>query len=289
MARKITERAAGMAGSGLAGRTRLAAGLMAAATLLATCAPAEAPEPPLPVSGIVTPHSFLSNDLEFIRADDPGTLACFAYEGRQRLEMPVSRFSGLPTDGVHVFRAWHDDGAAVEYWAHPDLGSGDMALEAILPVAEAVGKLPTLIRGALHRVVLHAGAAAAFPVRSGQLFVVYSGNVEALALEGDLEEQVFTVSVQATIQQRFGTSPWWREAQLADGGGYVTELAARDPEGTDFSESALFAWAVLVHPGRLPELVERRVRGTMPHRLDFFEEMYFYRPLFTPLGREPDC
>ena len=40
------------------------------------------------------------------------------------------------------------------------------------------------------------------------------------------------------------------------------------------AESALFAYTILYHPGRLPEDVERQVKRLIPNRLDYFETLF---------------
>jgi hypothetical protein len=53
--------------------------------------------------------------------------------------------------------------------------------------------------------------------------------------------------------------------------------------------SALFAWAMIMHPGRLPGSVETRVREIMPNRLAFLEELFCAQPLFENTDQKPDC
>ena len=58
----------------------------------------------------------------------------------------------------------------------------------------------------------------------------------------------------------------WKKAQRADGD-FVTEYARDRPNKEDMAESALFAWAILFYPGRLPDFVEEEVRRIMPNRI----------------------
>ena len=50
--------------------------------------------------------------------------------------------------------------------------------------------------------------------------------------------------------------------------------------------SALFAWAMLMHPGRLPAKVEAQAREIMPNRLAFFEELFLSKPVFYRTGEQ---
>ena len=65
--------------------------------------------------------------------------------------------------------------------------------------------------------------------------------------------------------------------------------AKRKPTREDLAESALFAWAMTMHPGRLPARVEARVREIMPNRLAFLEELFRAQPLFENIGQKPAC
>ena len=43
---------------------------------------------------------------------------------------------------------------------------------------------------------------------------------------------------------------------------------------------ALFAWTMIMHPGRLPARVEASAKAIMPNRRAFFEELFLARPAF---------
>ena len=70
---------------------------------------------------------------------------------------------------------------------------------------------------------------------------------------------------------------------------YVTQYAANNRRKEDLAESALFAWAMLVHPGRLPQGIEARVRKIMPNRLAFFDDLFLGLPLFYSVDSEQSC
>ena len=55
------------------------------------------------------------------------------------------------------------------------------------------------------------------------------------------------------------------------------------------AESALFAWTMLLHPGRFPQNIEARVRQIMPNRLAFFKELFLGKPIFYRVGSETKC
>ena len=227
----------------------------------------------------IYPNSVVSNELEFIATSDQSVFACTHYRGSRRAEMPDKRSDTLMANGTHIFRALYRDATSVEIWVHAAIGSRQAAENIVLPVAEAVGKLPSFMREKLDRVVIHQGDETAFAESNGHFFVLYSDNIRTRIRNHDLEETVFHESVHATLDKRYARSRAWRAAQRADGA-FITDYAENNPDKEDMAESALFAWAMLMHPGRLPADIEARVISIMPHRLAFFEELFLSKNYF---------
>jgi len=236
----------------------------------------------------VFPNSVVSNDLEFIKTTDQDVFSCLGFVGTRRAEMPDKRNNQLFANGVFVFKAQYKDGTNVELWAHPDFETEAKALSSVEPVARAIGKLPTVMRSRLDHVVVHFGDETAFGEAEGNFFVIYSDNINIRLRNHDLEETVFHESVHATLDARYLRSRVWRNAQRADGK-YVTNYAASNPGKEDMAESALFAWAILVHPGRLPSHIETVVKSIMPNRLEFFEDLFLEKTVFFRFTDERSC
>ena len=184
--------------------------------------------------------------------------------------------------------AHYTDGTSVGLWAHQDFKTKQRALTSVKPVAEAVGKLPTFMRKTLDHVVIHVGDETAFGESEGHFFVLYSENIKTRIRNHDLEETVFHVSVHATLDKRYANSSKWKKAQKADGD-FITKYAKRLPKKEDLAESGLFAWTMIMHPGRLPAKIEARARKIMPSRIAFFEELFLSRPMFEDSKRKPPC
>lgn len=234
------------------------------------------------------PNSVVSNDLEFIRTSDKSVFSCLAYRGTKRAEMPDKRRDVLFDNKTFIFVANYKDGTSVGIWAHSDFGSQVSALKSVEPVTQAIGKLPTIMRSKLDHVVIHKGDEIAFGEDQGHFFVLYSDNIQTRISNHDLEETIFHESVHATLDAKYLRSRKWLNAQNSDDG-FITDYAANLPKKEDLAESALFAWAMLVHPGRLPASVEQRAREIMPNRLMFFEELFLSKPIFYRVGREKRC
>lgn len=214
--------------------------------------------------------------------------SCLFYTGTRRAEMPDKRRDALFANGTFTYTARYKDGTSVDLWAHPDFGSQSAAMASAEPVAQAIGKLPTLMRSKLDHVVIHEGDETAFAEDLGHFFVIYSDNIRTRIRNNDLEETIFHESVHATLDSKYARSRKWRRAQEADGG-HITDYAAREPDKEDMAESALFAWAMLMHPGRLPTDVETRASEIMPNRLSFFEDLFLSKPVFYRAGKERGC
>jgi len=244
--------------------------------------------PPLPAAANpLFPNSIVSNDLEFITEADEHVFRCLSFDGRDRREMPDKRGGDLFADQTYVFTARYGDGTSVGIWAHPDFRSQSRAQGYAETVAEAVGKLPTVMRRVLDHVVIHVGDETAFGEDQGHFFVLYSDNIDTRVRNHDIQETVFHESVHATLDAEHARSGAWQRAQQSDGG-FITDYAANNPDREDMAESALFAFTMMTHPGRLPAEVEARVRQVMPNRLAFFEGI-FAGPVFRQVAEPQGC
>lgn len=226
--------------------------------------------------------SVVSNDLDFIREDDPEAEFCLQYLGASRAEMPDKRSDILFVDDVHVFRAVFAQSNAIEIWVHPEVGAKADAQSIADPVLRAIARLPQPMRELLNHAVIHEGNETAFAEDRGRFFVMYTENIRSRISSQDISETVFHESVHATLDVPHAASPEWQAAQEADGD-FVTEYAREFPEKEDLAESALFAWTVLKHPWRLPPEIEAKVVEVMPNRLAYFQELFRdWQPVLPP-------
>jgi hypothetical protein len=104
--------------------------------------------------------------------------------------------------------------------------------------------------------------------------VLYSGNIDKRISTHDLEKTIFHETIQATMEHGHAISPEWLKAQKMDGN-FIAEYAAEKPKQEDLPESALFACALIRHPGGMPERVEKAVAGiTLPNRLECLRKVF---------------
>jgi hypothetical protein len=228
------------------------------------------------------PNAIASNDLDFIRPGDARTFACVRAAGTGRREMPDPRREDLFAHDVRLFEALFTDGTVVPVWVHPDVGD---AAARVAQLGPALGHLPMVMRASLTRVVVLKGHMA-FAEDRGRFFVIGTGRIDRRLADGDLAETVFHEAVHASLDIPLAASPEWLAAVEADGA-HVTGYAA-DPR-EDLAESALFALALLRHPGRLPPDVEAGVRALIPNRLAFFGAVLGEGLWTRAVGPPPDC
>lgn len=230
-------------------------------------------------------NSIVSTDFDFITDDDPTTFVSLRLVERGTQEMPDKRHDGLFAKNTFVFEAQFGDDTVVEIWAHADFGTEEAASTYANMAAVRIGKLPRYLRAKLSHVVIHQGDEVAFGEELGHFFVLYSENMDIRVRNHDLEETIFHEAIHATLEKDYATSEAWLAAQKADPG-FITRYAASLPLKEDLPESAIFAYTIIKHPGRLPEPVEATVKAIMPNRLQFFRELF--GKLDAERGSEPE-
>ena len=235
----------------------------------------------------IFPNSVVSNDIDFIASDDPAVSACLRYRGRGTQEMPGGPTDDLMWQDVHLLEATFDDGSRIGLWLHPSVGPQEEAEALAQLVVGPLGRLPAIMRQRLSHVVIHSGDRTAFAEHLGHFFVLYQGNMLDRIATDDLEETIFHESVHATLDADWAQSAEWRAAQQSDGS-FITAYAAEEPEGEDLAESALFAYAQIRHPERLPPHVSGAVETRIPARLAFFKKLFATPEPATPEAERPD-
>lgn len=220
------------------------------------------------------PNSVVSNDIDFIHSDDPTVEFELVDKGRRALEFPGSLVERpLQLEGGYLIELKYKDGAKVEIWADPEFADVATVSGYASKIGSALGKLPMPFRDKLRHVVVQLGDRVAFSEHIGHFMVLYSENIDKRIATHDLEETIFHETIHATLEHGHATSPEWIEAQKKDGA-FITEYAAEKPNQEDLPESALFAYALIKHPGRMPEPVEKAVAEIMPNRLEYLRKVF---------------
>lgn len=221
----------------------------------------------LPIQLVAEPlfqNSVASNDLDFIRPDDPGACWSIAQRGGGRTEMYDPRRDILFFDDArHVDVTFADQ--IIRINLHPDVGD---PLARASAVAAALSRLPTQMRSELLYVNVLDGDGTAWSEDLGRFFTLYDGLIARRLADHDLDETVFHETAHVALDPFIANDPEWQANQRADQG-FITEYAADKPDTEDVAESALFAWTMTHHPGRLPTEIEAAARQIMPNRLAY--------------------
>lgn len=215
------------------------------------------------------PSSVVGTDFDFILESDPDTFVELEFTGQGSPEMPdkTSRTAPLRKPAF-MFVSRYRDGTSVAIAIDAEFKTEAEARQEALRYTPRLGKLPTSLRRGVERLVVHKGGADATAFSDAGLIVVYSANATRRIGTRDLEETVFHESVHAAWDKAYAASPEWRAAQKSDGR-FVTEYARKNRDGEDLAESALFAYALLHHPERIPEEESARIRRAIPARIAF--------------------
>ena len=184
--------------------------------------------------------------------------------GGGRTEMYDPRRDALFVEGALHFNVTFPD-QHMRINVHP--GVRDPQKRA-METAASVSRLPTQMRNALRYVNILDGDGAAWEEGLGGFFTLYDDLIERRLAEHDLDETVFHESAHVALDALVKGDPDWVSHQVADGA-FITQYAADNPDKEDIPESALFAWTMQYHPGRLPPDVEAAVRDIMPNRLAY--------------------
>lgn len=239
--------------------------LIATALLLASVWQAD--DKPLYKSSVV------GTDFDFIHESDPDTYVDLRFLGQGKAEMPdKSDKTAALRKPAFLFVSTYRDGTSIGMAVDSRFETEEQARQEVLRYTPRLGKLPTVLRRGVNRVVIHKGGENTTAFSDAGLIVLYSDNATKRIGTHDLEETVFHESVHAAWDKEHNASPGWLAAQKQDGR-FVTEYGRKNPNGEDLAESALFAYTLLHHPERIPEEEAARIRRAIPARIAFVETL----------------
>ncbi len=217
--------------------------------------------------------SVVGTDFDFITKSDPSTFAELKFVSKGRQEMPDKRDDDAELfQTAYTFAATFTDKTQVKLHIDAGFGSQQAAETEANRYVERLGKLPTALRSGVNRLVVHQGGKNTTAFSDVGLIVIYSENASERIKTHDLEETLFHESVHATWDQTHSGSEAWQRAQRADPG-FVTMYAKRKPEREDLAESALFAFAILHHPDRLPAETRQHLSAQIPARIRYIAQL----------------
>lgn len=222
---------------------------------------------------------------DIIRTDDPSSFLCLAYEGRAVRQMWDKRRDNEFDLNVFLFRAYFSDGPAIDIIVNPEFATEEAAEAEARRYTKPLGQLPMVLRQGIRQVGIHDGTPT-YSAGPGKIFV-YAERTSQRIAEDHLEESLLHESVHASLDAAHAAAPDWLAAQRQDGR-FVTQYAERHPEREDLAETALFAYALLRHPDRLPPVDSADVRTAVPARLDYLQRVLSSPVALAPVPTPPE-
>ena len=219
------------------------------------------------------PSSVVGTEFDFILDTDPDTFVRLEDKGEGQSEMPDKSVESAPLrKKAFLFAAHFNDGTRVNLAIDGDFKTQDAARKEALRYTPRLGKLPTALRRGVERVVVHKGGEDVTAFSDEGVIILYSDNATKRIGTHDLEETVFHESVHAAWDKTHETSAEWLDAQKKDGC-FITKYAMKNPMGEDLAESALFAFALIHHPKRIPKKDADKITRAIPNRIAFVEKL----------------
>ncbi|MEY8827597.1 hypothetical protein AB9K34_04135 [Sedimentitalea sp. XS_ASV28] len=207
---------------------------------------------------------------DIIRDSDPSTFLCLAYEGRTIRQMWDKRLDDESDLEVFHFTAHFSDMPAIDIILNPEFETPEAARREAQKYTRRLGQVPLVFRHGIRQLGIHAGDRG-FHAGTGKVFV-YAQMAERRIAENHLQESLLHEGVHATLDAEYRLSPEWIAAQQSDGR-FLTRYAAHRPDREDLAETALFAYSLLRHPGRIPPADSAVIARTTPARIAVIERI----------------
>ncbi len=241
-------------------------------------------------NGFAGPPYGSTADTEFdiVRADDPTTFKCLGSVYRGARQIWDKRVNGEPVVNAFLFEALYSDGARIEIAINPEFENPEVARQQALRFAVPLGRLPSVLRVGIRRFSVHGGNRG-FHAGTGQV-VAYVDRATQRESYAHLEETLFHEAVHASLDDAHRLAPAWVAAQEADES-FLTRYAQDSPQREDLAETALFAFAILHHPDRLPPIDTEQTLAATGHRVEYISDNIFPpgQPLTYKVGPVMDC
>lgn len=207
---------------------------------------------------------------DIITDTDPSTFICIYYEGRGVRQMWDKRQDDEFDHNTYIFSAHFSDMPPFEIVLNPEFASEAAARAEADRYGHRLGQIPLVFRHGIRRLGIHKGDEG-FHAGAGKIFV-YSEMSDRRISQNRLAESLLHESIHATLDAEYRLSPEWIQAQEQDNA-FMTRYAASRPDREDLAETALFAYALLRHPGRIPPVDSRDILARVPARIAFIENI----------------
>jgi hypothetical protein len=221
---------------------------------------------PTPVEPPFWGTIFISPDI--LTDEDPTTFEGLTYVGQGTRTMYDRRVASWITVEPFLFDATFDDGLTAEVQVNPEFEDPELAQVQAEKYAEAIGRLPTVLRTEMETVWIHKGDEL-FGGGNNNI-LIHTEQGERYIADGILLETLMHEAVHTSLDAFHANHPAWRAAQNADP--TFISLYARDyPQREDLAESFVPWFAVRYRADRIPESLYNTIVETMPNRIEYLD------------------
>lgn len=221
---------------------------------------------------------------DIIRTEDPSAFVCLKDEGRAIWEMWDRRVDAEFRHNAFHFTAHFTDTAPINITLNPEFETPRAARAEAMRYVHALGQLPPVLRAGIRQFGIHKGRES-FHAGSGKIFM-YQDQASLRIGQRKLEESIMHEAVHAALDNAWRKAPDWIAAQRADKA-FVTRYAASRPDREDLAETMVFAYGLLVHPGRIPPVDSRDILAAASARMKVIKRILSDTSAATPQGEPP--
>lgn len=184
-------------------------------------------------------------DNRIIGESDPTAFTQLTYKGVGEREM-FDRRSGWVRVDAFLFDVTFSDGRSAETQVNPEFGSIERAEAEARRFAEAIGRLPSVLRSEMETIWIHAGDQDFGG--GNKNFLIHTDRADLYGAA--LHEILVHEGVHTSLDPYWAMSSAWRKAQEKDGL-FISRYALENPEREDLAETFLVWMASRYVPDRV--------------------------------------
>lgn len=207
---------------------------------------------------------------DIIKTDDPSDYVCLNYLGRTTRQMWDKRVDNEFDFNVFLFQAHFSNSPPIDIIVNPEFETLGAAETEARRYTRSLGQLPLVFRHGIRQLGIFDGSPT-YSAGAGKIFV-YAERTTLRISQNHLEESMMHEAAHVSLDPLYAQSDAWVAAQQSDAR-FVTRYGQNHPEGEDMAETALFAYGLIRHPGRIPPVDSRDILSAVPARIAFFKEV----------------
>ena len=188
------------------------------------------------------------HNTDIILETDPSSLVSFAHTGSGNRQMFDRRVNAFRDYDVFLFTAKYADDVSIEVRVNTEFGTAQIAGLEALDYAQAIGRIPAVLRSEAKTVSIHKGDEL-WGGGSGD-FLIHTGSADAYKELKIVEEVLVHEAAHISLETQLNALPAWAMAQQADPD-VVSDYASQFPDREDIAETFLFYLALRGYPNRL--------------------------------------